>query len=1310
MIINLFQHGTKHFKFLCTVTICFILGFTANAQDEQWNHYYSSPTVGAMTVDTQNIPWFGTTEGIWKWASNHYTYYNTTNSPLELNHISAVYADAQGNKWFGTVAGMYKFDGSNWTHFSLSNTGVSISVRQIVPDNQGNLWLISFGNLIKFNIQTTLYDTYANPISFFTGIGSLAIDSQGNKWVSLSDNHGIAKFDGVNWTLYNTTNSGLVGNIIISIAIDAQNNKWIGSDLGISKFDGSTWTTYNTSNSPILNNVIHAISIDTQGNKWFGTMVGVSKLSGTTWTHYNSTNSILPANTPIRSIFIDAQGKKWFITNRGVFQLTDNTWTALPSMANSGLHSNLIYAVAVDTQNNKWFGTLDGVTKFDGTTWTNYDTLGHVIGIAVDAQNHKWFATGQHGLIQWNGTTFTRYQPPLPLVLSYVTAFAIDSQGNKWLGTGQTGVFKFDGTHWTQYTTTNSDLISDQIMSIAVDTQGNKWFGTSATGVCKFNDTTWTNYNNLNSNIQLNQVRAITVDAQNNKWFSGRILNRLDDPPALAHFRDTTWTVYTTLNSPLQGWNASSIAAERNGTIWLTHDQGIQSFNGLNWTTFNYLSINWTDYNICCVAIDKDNKKWFDTAVSGVRSLKSNCFVRGTTQNRTIFQGQSFVFNGHSYTQSGTYIDTFRRNNLCDSLVTTLLTVIPCTLRANFQDNNITPLDNILRAVVTGGLPPYTYLWSSGATTPYDTISVSGFYQVRVRDSMGCMSDVSSFFEPIRYALDTISVPCGGGMVFCSPIRFTRTGAVATTVYSILLKFDSTVIRPNTVLNHRLGSVMTGSNVSQSINGDSLQVTLTGLNGRVGNRGDTLICISWVSVAPVTGGNPRNTILGEVFAFGVLPPLPPLPQHYRLQAPMSTSNPIEISLQVMKGDSAKPMIHSVLSNPTTVATGIRGNMQTPRNFDGNGKILLSNPTNLVQIKRKSLAVEGLPELDGSDAFQMNLVITDHGTATRSVPQLLAMDVNGDMKIDTTDLSAVIERSLNFQTGFKQVRGDTIAWRHLPKNDLTRPAYRLSATFPNNDGVGISRHRLPSVDTLMRVDSTFRNRCDTPSLNVVGVFLGDADGSYFDYGTDAKDALADTTIFFDGLRATKIGGDTFRVPVYANQRMFGFGLKIENYTNPIQILSVSNGAEVKSSSRLHAPTKRCFMTAYSTNGNGIAANTPLCYVTVKTNCPFPSQFGTMTAYLNGKKANTQVTWNLCTPTSESSLETEISLYPNPATDRLTLAYNPSVKQLSLVNLLGQSLKVLEINASGQMEVDISNLPSGVYFVRVNEQVLKKFVKM
>ncbi|CUT01050.1 T9SS type A sorting domain-containing protein, partial [Candidatus Kryptobacter tengchongensis] len=43
-------------------------------------------------------------------------------------------------------------------------------------------------------------------------------------------------FDGVNWRVYNTSNSGLPDNWVYAIAIDGQGNKWIGTYEGLAVY------------------------------------------------------------------------------------------------------------------------------------------------------------------------------------------------------------------------------------------------------------------------------------------------------------------------------------------------------------------------------------------------------------------------------------------------------------------------------------------------------------------------------------------------------------------------------------------------------------------------------------------------------------------------------------------------------------------------------------------------------------------------------------------------------------------------------------------------------------------------------------------------------------------------------------------------------------------------------------------------------------------------------------------------------------------------------------------------------------------
>jgi ligand-binding sensor domain-containing protein len=84
---------------------------------------------------------------------------------------------------------------------------------------------------------------------------------------------GLAEFDGSNWTVYDTTNSGLPNDGVQSIAIDGS-SKWIATWDGLAKFDGLSWTVYNTSNSGLPDDFIFAVAIDGSDNIWSGTWAG----------------------------------------------------------------------------------------------------------------------------------------------------------------------------------------------------------------------------------------------------------------------------------------------------------------------------------------------------------------------------------------------------------------------------------------------------------------------------------------------------------------------------------------------------------------------------------------------------------------------------------------------------------------------------------------------------------------------------------------------------------------------------------------------------------------------------------------------------------------------------------------------------------------------------------------------------------------------------------------------------------------------------------------------------------------------------
>lgn len=85
-------------------------------------------------------------------------------------------------------------------------------------------------------------------------------------------------------------------------------------------------------------------------------------------------------------------------------------------------------------------------------------------------------------------------------------------------------------------------------------------------------------------------------------------------------------------------------------------------------------------------------------------------------------------------------------------------------------------------AQITNGVPPYTYMWSTGATTPSITVNTPGYYEVTAQDGIGCLSVdtlyLGSTLGPIADA--------GPDLNLCSndPLPMLGTPAVPNDIYS----------------------------------------------------------------------------------------------------------------------------------------------------------------------------------------------------------------------------------------------------------------------------------------------------------------------------------------------------------------------------------------------------------------------------------------------------------------------------------------------------------------------------------------------
>ena len=112
-------------------------------------------------------------------------------------------------------------------------------------------------------------------------------------------------------------------------------------------------------------------------------------------------------------------------------------------------------------------------------------------------------------------------------------------------------------------------------------------------------------------------------------------------------------------------------------------------------------------------------------------------------------------------------------------------------------------------------------------------------------------------------------------------------------------------------------------------------------------------------------------------------------------------------------------------------------------------------------------------------------------------------------------------------------------------------------------------------------------------------------------------------------------------------------------------------------------------------------------------------GTLKVYVDVTKGactasdTIKITFDVCTGIAEYSNNASISIFPNPTTGKTNIILNGITGSavLDIYSILGQSVFSENVNGNNKTELDLSNLPKGVYFVKVNNvktSILSKLI--
>lgn len=547
-------------------------------------------------------------------------------------------------------------------------SGFGSSVGSIVSQGS-HVWVSWEGGLTRIDITTgqmTLYNR-ENTSMQLSHVGAMSVGPDGALWIAASSGGsvGLLKFDGTNWTIYDTANSGLDGKVT-ALAVDHQGHVWVGVEKAgeFQEFDGKNWTTYHTPDT-IYASYVEALAIDKHDNVLVsigGGNGGLGIFNGYQWKIYNRDNSGLPYNTynEIFSISVDSSGNYWLCTLGGLVEFDGTNWTVF-----SGLPDSWILATIVDGKGNRWVGTeFGGAAMYADSSWRTFNTSNSgltsnsVNAIALDSLGHLWFGTYMGGLVTYDGSKWSQVRlGNSGLAGNSLSSVAIDREGNKWIATlgiySQVGsINKFDGVNWSAF---EPFVIRphDKITSLMIDNKDNVYAGSLMQGLAGYDGQSWKTW----SGSQLYAIFSESFDSAGNLWvgtinsllkFDGTNWTHIKTVTAFSVYCDragnvwvgsqdehgtvlykfdgATWTTFNSGNSEIPAtyggtmWGNQEITMDKNGTLWIgtwdngyEHAGGLVSFDGSHWNTWSSSNSGLPSDNVYCVAIDQAGNKWVGT-------------------------------------------------------------------------------------------------------------------------------------------------------------------------------------------------------------------------------------------------------------------------------------------------------------------------------------------------------------------------------------------------------------------------------------------------------------------------------------------------------------------------------------------------------------------------------------------------------------------------------------------------------------------------------------------------------------------------
>lgn len=545
-----------------------------------------------------------------------FRYYNVENGLLS-NSIRAILQDNQGYIWIGTNKGLNRYDGKNFVYYQKKNKEKHClgenRIMSLYETSEGTIWVGTFSGIYIYNHKTDIFYLFEQQtedgIKIESPINSITQDKDSIFWIS-TRGQGVFAFDPSRNSLkqYKLTHSQ--GNIY-SVLVDFSNNIWLAGQS----------STY------LLNKVSSSFDVytDQHGKAIYST-----------------------------ALFEDSSHNLWIGTwENGLLKINRNkellTTYLSPSQKNGILHIHSIieYAPGIlligSDEGLAIFNTTTGETKEYGSEHGKHQTLSNkfVYPMIKDSEGGVWIGTSYGGInyITPNGGQFEGYSRKMYdnqlLSGDIISCFAEDGDGNIWIGSEDGGVSCFSQTKRQFLDFPGRDKTHQLYVTGLHMEEDMLWISTYAEGLCVLDIRTGL-LKKMTHELPDYFIYSLLDDKKGKIWFGSvhsiYVYNK----------EEKTFSLIRKVGAPI-----NNIVEDKQGIIWFaTFGSGLFSFDpgknklqqyqqkeGIPSSVINHIYLSkdnrlWvgTEEGLCCYNKEEDS---FYTIPLKTQSEAISCILEG---------------------------------------------------------------------------------------------------------------------------------------------------------------------------------------------------------------------------------------------------------------------------------------------------------------------------------------------------------------------------------------------------------------------------------------------------------------------------------------------------------------------------------------------------------------------------------------------------------------------------------------------------------------------------------------------------------